>query len=323
MKIHLKPGKAVIAFVFVCINIAFAYYLIKNIRSGQTVYMLLMIAGIDLTATAVICNAGMLRNLAVVVWSEKKAILELSLNDFQSKFVGSLLGRVWAFIQPIVMMSLYWFVFQVGLKAGNVKDYPFILFLMSGLIPWFYVSEVMSSGTNVLLEYSYLVKKVLFNIEILPFIKLISSLFVHLFFICFIIVVCVLYGYYPSVYSLQLFYYLACSCVFLCGMVFFFSACNAFFRDISQLVNILLTVGIWVTPIMWIPDETMPVFLKMLFMMNPVYYIVDGYRDSLLANRWFWQKPGWTVYFWCVSILINVLAIKMFNKLKPHFADVV
>ena len=100
----------------------------------------------------------------------------------KKKFAGSSLGVVWAFVQPVVTVLVYWFVFEKGLnsKATDLRtgiEVPFVLWLMSGLIPWFYFQEAVNGGTGVLVEYSYLVKKVVFHIEMLPLVKMISAFF--------------------------------------------------------------------------------------------------------------------------------------------------
>jgi teichoic acid transport system permease protein len=109
---------------------------------------------------------------------------------------------------------------------------------------------------------------------------------------------------------------------FVLGLSYITSACTAFFRDMTQIINIVLTIGVWITPIMWNPVETLSPALQTVFRLNPMYYIVDGFRDALLAKAWFWDKPVWTIYFWTVCILIYLLGLKMFNRLKVHFADV-
>ena len=134
-------------------------------------------------------------------------IKSLSKNDFRNKFASSYLGIIWGFIQPLVTIAVYWFVFQVGFRSTDVGNVPFILWFIAGIIPWFFFSEAFPSATGVFNEYSYLVKKVVFKIEILPCVKIISALFVHLFFILFIYIVSTVYGYYPDLCSLQFIYY--------------------------------------------------------------------------------------------------------------------
>lgn len=262
------------------------------------------------------------------VMHNKKLVLTLAKNDFKTKFAGSYLGRIWAFIQPIVTVLVYWFVFEKALNAGTQSTKsgitaPFVLWLIAGLVPWFYFSDILSSGTNVLVEYSYLVKKVVFKISTLPVIKVISNLFVHVFFIAFMLILYLLYGMFPGIYILQIVYYSFCVVVFAMGLIYATSAIVVFFRDLSQIVNILLQILIWATPIMWNIDAVSfpPIVLKII-KLNPMYYIVSGYRDSMISRVWFWEKPQITLYFWIVSILIFVVGTMIFRRLRVHFADV-
>ena len=119
-------------------------------------------------------------NMLKEIISNRKLIWDLSKNDFKTRFAGSYLGIIWAFVQPIVTVLVYWFVFEKGMHASGINlrsgiTAPFVLWLIAGLVPWFFFQEVLSGGTNALMEYSYLVKKVVFQIDILPIIKLISG----------------------------------------------------------------------------------------------------------------------------------------------------
>lgn len=256
------------------------------------------------------------------IFRERKLISSLSKNDFKTKFAGSYLGIIWAFVQPIVTVLVYWFVFEVGLKSGGASKHPFILWLMAGIVPWFFFSEALSGGTNVLVEYSYLVKKVVFKIDILPIVKVISSLFVHLFFIIFVSILCWLYGYLPGIHTLQLVYYVICNFVLVLGIIYLTSAVVVFFKDLTQIINIILQVGIWMTPIMWNADILNSRVLKFIFKLNPMYYIVDGFRDALLGDSWLGNKLKWTLYFWIFTVLIFMAGTTVFRRLKIHFADV-
>lgn len=263
-------------------------------------------------------------SLPLELIQSRRLILSLAKNDFKTKYAGSYLGIVWAFIQPIVTILVYWFVFSVGLKSGNVDDYPFVLYLVSGIVPWFFFQDALNGGTNALIEYNYLVKKVVFKISILPIVKIISALFVHAFFVAFALILCAAYGYLPGLYTLQILYYSVCTFLFVLGLVYATSAIVIFFRDLTQIINIVLQVGVWMTPIMW--DLNMlsgyPLLMK-LFKLNPMYYIVSGYRDAMLGKVWFWDAHwGWTIYFWIVTTALFALGAWIFKRLKPHFADV-
>ncbi len=258
------------------------------------------------------------------MYKNRKLILYLAKNDFKKKFAGSAFGIVWAFTQPLVTVVLYWFVFSVGFRNGDVSGYPFILFLIGGLVPWFYFQEAIVQATNVFAEYSYLVKKVVFDIEILPPIKLISSLITHFFFILLIFVIMLLYGYTPALSWLQVFYYTFCLVAFLFGLTYLTSSLNVFFSDLGQLINTFLQALMWMTPILWNFETSFPQLeaYKWIFKLNPLFYIVQGFREVLFAGGSIFSHPALTAYFWIVTIILIVVGTKVFKKLKPHFSDV-
>ena len=93
------------------------------------------------------------------IYKNRKLVFSLAKNDFKTKYAGSYFGTVWAFVQPIVTICVYWFVFGLALRNGSDKGVPFVLWLIAGLVPWFFIQEGLTGGTNALLEYNYLVKK--------------------------------------------------------------------------------------------------------------------------------------------------------------------
>ena len=113
-------------------------------------------------------------NVFKELYQNRKLIWKLSKNDFRNKFAGAYFGIIWAFIQPMVTVAVYFVVFQLGLRVQPAATgYPYICWLVSGIIPWFFFSDALPSASNCLLEYSYLVKKVVFKISVLPIVKVI------------------------------------------------------------------------------------------------------------------------------------------------------
>ena len=253
----------------------------------------------------------------------------MSKNDFKTRFAGSYLGIIWAFVQPIVTVLVYWFVFEKGMHASGINlrsgiTAPFVLWLIAGLVPWFFFQEVLSGGTNALMEYSYLVKKVVFQVEILPVIKLISCLLVHGFFLLIMLIMALCFGKLPMATWIQILYYSFAASMLALAFGYLTSAIHVFFKDMAQIVSICLQFGMWLSPIMY--QETMfsadyPWIVTVL-KLNPFYYIVAGYRDSILTGNWFWERPTLTVYFWVVTLVIGFAGLKVFKRLRPHFSDV-
>lgn len=285
------------------------------------VYKILMCTTIDMLLILFAKKQKKIMTLTNELYNSRRLIVSLAKSDFKTKYAGSYLGITWAFVQPIVTVIVYWFVFQVGFKSAPIKDFPFILWLIAGLVPWFFFSEALTNATNSLLEYSYLVKKVVFKISILPIIKILSALFVHLFFIFFAIFIFTIYGYKPNTYMIQILYYTLCMFVLTLGISYITSSCIIFFKDLGQIISIVLQVGMWITPIMW-NFNMIPEKLQWIFKINPMYYIVEGYRDSMINQIGFWEKTNQTVYFWLLCIGILIIGSTVFKRLKNHFADV-
>lgn len=251
----------------------------------------------------------------------KSLLWSLTKNDFKQKYLGNFLGIAWAFIQPTATILIFWFVFQVGFKSKPVDDFPFILWLVAGMFPWFFFAESLSTGTNSIISNSFLVKKVVFRISLLPIISLLSALAIHIFFIFFMFVMFIYYGYTPEIYWLQIIYYLFALIILLLGLSWLTASIVVFFKDIGQFVAVIIQFGFWLTPIFW-HIKIAPVKYHWILELNPMMYIIEGYRNSMIYHKWFFEDIDKAIYFWSVTIIIFFLGGLTFRKLRPHFADV-
>lgn len=264
--------------------------------------------------------------LPVELYQSRHLIWKLAKNDFRKRYAGSYLGAVWAMAQPVVTVAMYYVVFDVimGNSSNVLRDgveVPFVLFLTAGLVPWFFFNEALNHGTNALLEYNYLVKKVVFKISILPLIKIIAATFIHAFFVIVLLIVAAVYGYFPTIYTIQLLYYSFCLFIFVLALCYTTCAVVVFFRDLSQIINILLQIGMWATPILWNIDSLDAVWVTIL-KLNPLVYIVNGYRSAIYERQWFFEDFFSTMYFWIITVVLFGIGALVFKRLKVHFADV-
>lgn len=253
--------------------------------------------------------------------ANQKLIIELSKKDFKAKYLGSYLGILWAFVQPTVTIIIFWFIFQVGFKSMPVENFPFILWFAAALIPWNFFADSLMNGTQSITENSYLVKKVVFRVSILPLIKIYSALYVHLFFIVFLIIMFLVYGYYPDWYYLQILYLLPATFVLCLGLTWLTSALVIFLKDIGHIIAMVLQFGFWLTPIFY-TLSIVPEKAQFFFKLNPMYYIVEGYRGAFVYKVWFWERPDLTIYYWLVTFAVLLVGVLVFRRLRPHFADV-
>lgn len=251
----------------------------------------------------------------------QRLIWVLAKNDFKKKNLGSYLGITWAFIQPTINILILWFVFQVGFKSTPVDDFPFILWLSTAMIPWNYFAESLQTSVHSITESSYLVKKVVFRVSILPIVKIYSALFVHIFFLVFLFIMFLLYGYGPTIYLLQIPYYLGGMILLLIGLSWITSSLTVFLKDIGQIISMVVQFGFWLTPIFY-SLKIIPEKYVFIYKLNPMYYIIEGYRETFIYHKWFWQHEFQTINFWTITVVLLIIGKILFKKLRPHFADV-
>lgn len=253
---------------------------------------------------------------------EKMRLLKkLVKNDLQSRYSGSAFGIIWAYIQPLVTILVFWYVFQLGFRNPPVDNVEYILWFIAGYIPWIYFNDGVLSSTNVFYEYSYLVMKMKFKVWQLPIIKILSSLCIHVFFVIFIICMYLLYGYSLRLSWISVFYYSFCVTILLIGISYIVASLSVFIKDAAQMVNIILQIGFWLTPIFW-SDSAMNENVLSVLKCNPLYYVIDGYRDAMINGIGFWQQPlHMTIYFWVFAVVLVLGGAKVYNNLKGHFAD--
>ena len=260
-------------------------------------------------------------NFLFDLYRNRSLILQLTARDFKSRYLGSYLGLLWAFIQPTVTILIFWFVFEIGFKSAPVDDFPFILWLITGMIPWFFISDSLANGTGSVIENSYLVKNIVFRVSMMPVVKLLSALIVHVFFVLVIMLVFSAYQIYPGLHSLQVIYYGFSAIVLLLGFTWLTSALVVFLKDVGQIVAMILQFGFWLTPIFW-SLQIVPPRYQIYLKLNPIYYITEGYRDSFIHQVWFWKHPVHSLYYWLFTAFIFILGAVVFYRLRPHFADV-
>ena len=231
------------------------------------------------------------------------------------------MGIIWAFIQPLAMLLILWFVFDVGFKQKPINDVPFIIWLSTAYIPWVFFAGSINSSTFSILSNKFLIKQINFRVSILPIVSVFSEWMLHIFFLLMLFVMLLLYEIPINLYSLQVFYYMFAMIVLLLGSGWLLSSVNVFSKDVGHIIGIFVQFGFWLTPIFW-KIEFVPESYRWIVKLNPMFYIIEGYRDSLINQVWFWEHPVRSCYFWIVTSIIFVVGVLAFKKLRPHFTDV-
>ncbi|MCP3931688.1 MAG: ABC transporter permease [Bacteroidetes bacterium] len=266
----------------------------------------------------------MLRSAVVffrLLLEQRQLIVSMAMREVKSKYIGSLLGFVWTFLRPLVMITVFWFVFSVGFRSRPMQDVPFVVWLTAGMAPWFVFSDIVLRSTSVILGNANLIKKTLFYPQILPVIKVVSASVTHFAFLLLLLGLIIFQGLDINLWFLQFCYYFFAMCILALGISWMSSALNVFIRDVEQIMGVIIQVGFWATPIFW-DIKMMPERVQLYLKLNPMFYIVQGYRDSFISFVPFWDHPLLTVYFWGVVLFLFFSGALVFQKLRPQFADV-
>jgi ABC-type polysaccharide/polyol phosphate export permease len=253
---------------------------------------------------------------------ERKLIWDLSLRAVVKNYFGSSLGILWLFLEQIVFIVVLWFIFSKGLKFSGKLEVAFLPWFMSGYIVWIYLSKCIGAMPMLFPEYSYLLKKWRFKASLIPMVNTVQHLIIHTLFLVLLAFIFIIYNINVSVHFFQLLYYLASTFVFLTAVSLIVSSVSLFIKDIKYVVAILIQLGFWVSPIYW-ETSFFPIDYHFYLKLNPVHYLVQGYRDSFIYHIPFWHRTGETIYFWCFTAVLLAIGTTVYKKLRPHFGDVI
>jgi len=250
-------------------------------------------------------------------------IFQLASADIVKTYRGSALGWLWAVIKPTITIFVYWFAFTVGLRTNSsVSGYPFFLWLLAGIIPWFYISEMLTQGSQTMKKYSYLVTKIKFPVSTISTFVSLSKLYVHLALVAVVIVIFVAFGYPIDIYFLQLPLYMALLFLFFTLWSLFAAPLSAISKDFANVVTSFVTAIFWMSGIMWDVNRIQIGWLKKLLLFNPVTFIATGYRDVFIYKRWFFEDRFALFAFVVMLTGMAALAVYTFEKLRKEIADV-
>lgn len=252
----------------------------------------------------------------------KSLIARLGKNDFKNRFAGTSLGAVWGFVSPFIFMFTYVIVFQYILKTKSGGDAPFIVWYLPGMAMWNFINDAIITASNSIRSYSYLVKKVIFPVDIIPVISIASSCVIGIFLFLIAIVVCMAFGYFVNIF--KLIYMVFCAVIFIVAFTRLTSALATLIPDVVQLLSVLMQLFFWFTPIIWNLSmlQNVPVILKIAKCM-PFTYLVSGFREAFIPGNFLTESHCvYTIVFWTITILVYLWGNSVFNKSKKDFADV-
>lgn len=252
-------------------------------------------------------------------------VLRLSIADLKKTYHGAALGWFWAVVKPVVSIFVYWFAIEIGLrKGGDIEGFPFILWLIAGMVPWFYMNELLTGGTDCIRRYSYLVTKMKYPVMTIPTFTNLSKFLVNSILVLVTVIIFWVCGYPPTIYLLQLPVYMLLMFLFFNAWGLFAGMVSAIGKDFSNLVKSFVTAIFWLSGVLWDVDKLVEksMFFKVFFMINPITYICYGFRNCFIYKKWFFEEPESLISFIVLYLILGFLSLWAYKKLRKEIPDV-
>ncbi|MFA2565523.1 teichoic acid ABC transporter permease [Bacillus wiedmannii] len=248
-------------------------------------------------------------------------IKRLSIYQVKSTNNNNYLGLIWEILNPLIQMSIYWFVFGLGIRGGQgVDGVPFIYWLSAGLVVWFFVNPAMLQASKSIYTRLNMVSKMNFPMSVIPSFVIMSNLYQHLILIGIVTILFLVTGQGISIHYIQLVYYIFATIILIFSLSLITSTLATIVRDVQMIVQSIMRMLLYLTPILWTPERLSPIFQKIM-QLNPFCYIVNGYRGSLLGTSWFYEEWGYALYFWLFVLVTLLIGTILHVKFRKHFAD--
>lgn len=258
-------------------------------------------------------------------WEWRVKILKLAQFEIKKKSRGAVLSWAWFFIRPVIYIFCFWFALEVGMRGGNYgssTNVPYIIWLAAGIIPWFYMQEMINAGSNVLHKFPYLVTKIKFPISAISSIFCLGEMLIQLMLQVGLLLLYLANGLTLDIYMLQVPIALFLMLVFWNMFSIMCSQITAFSKDAANLIKALSTPFFWLSGIIFnvknIPIDAVQVILQY----NPVTFFAVVMRDALCDKVWFWDDPNLCFGFAVVFIVTLLCMLFVYKRMNEEVADV-
>jgi ABC-type polysaccharide/polyol phosphate export permease len=250
-------------------------------------------------------------------------ISSLVARDLKARYRGSVLGFFWSFVNPLLLLSIYTFVFAYIMKNDEKMTQPYAVFMFCGLLPWTWFASSLNEASASLISGGNLIKKVLFPAEILPIVSVLTNMVHFLFGLPILAAFMVWHQHFPDWAQLGWFPVIVLVQLTLSlGFAFALSALTVHFRDLKDLIANLLTFWFFATPIIYFyGSETMAPY-KRFFNFNPFFHIAAAYQEVLFFHGPFGAWKGLAA-IGVGSALVFLAGYWLFDRLRDSFAEVV
>jgi len=254
-------------------------------------------------------------------------IMRLSLYELKNKNTSNYLGMAWEIINPSIQILIYWFVFGTLRERAPVEvngmEIPFFIWLLAGFFLWIFSFQSMIEGSKSIYSRLRILSKMSFPFSVIPNFVIFSKLYVHLFMLGITIIILQFTGFYISIHYIQLIYFLFSAIALLFAISLITSTISTIIRDFHMFLNSTLRMLLYLSGVLW-PITILsdfPIIMKIM-QLNPLYYLIEGYRAALLGKEWYivthWELG---LYFWGLVLVLMIIGSKLHVKFRNHLID--
>lgn len=249
--------------------------------------------------------------------------MRISKYEDRATYQSHYLGLIWQILNPAIQIGIYYLIFGIGLNGEReIEGVPFFVWLLIGINTWFFIRGTMLSGSTSIIKKLGMVSKMKFPVSILPSIAMASQFVSYLIMTFILAVVLVSFRIPFTIYWLQYFYYLFSMLLFLYAASLLNATITVLVRDYHILLQSVIQVLFYLSGVIFdLKSSHFPNWIKKLVELNPIFYLIDGFRDTFLSKRWFWEKGSVTVFFWSLVLLLLIGGAQVHLRFRKRFSD--
>lgn len=254
-------------------------------------------------------------------------IRRISVYELKSQNHNNYLGVIWEVLNPMIQILIYWLVFGTILGRAPIEigsnEVPFFMWLLAGFFLWIFCYQSIIQGSKSIYSRLRLLSKMNFPMSIIPNIAIFSKFYIHIIMLLITIIIFQFSGYYINIYFIQLIYYIFATFCLLYSFSLITSTLSTIIRDIHMFLNSILRMLLYLSGVLW-PITKLSDFplLMEIVKLNPIYYLIEGYRAALFGVEWhFITQWQYTIYFWILVIILMVVGSIIHVKFRRHFID--
>lgn len=253
-------------------------------------------------------------------WENKNQILRIAQIQLKAQYSSTKLKLLWTFLNPAIQVLTYWLVFKVGIQVRSTEaGIPYIAWMYTGLATWLFISAALVSGAGSIVAMRSVVMNMKYPLSTIPVATVCTELCSHLLNLVVLIIVQLCCGVRYDFNFFGLFYFIFCEWFFLVSYSLLFSAVNVIARDTQRVVQSLIRLLFFITPITWVPQEQ--TIMDKIMRFNPFSYIIEGYRGSMLFAGNYNIELAQHIFFWLVTLVMFISGCLVHMTLRPKFAD--